>query len=61
MTARWYDPEQAVNWRADYAGHFENEGTGRDRQTAVADRAAQAMRDGNRDMSGTRRETRAAA
>jgi hypothetical protein len=49
MTARWYDLEQTVNWRAGYAGHFGNDGTGRDRQSAVA---ARAIRDANRDMKG---------
>jgi hypothetical protein len=53
-----YDPEQAGDFRADYAAHFENDGAEDGRQAAVADRAAWAMREADRDMNGTPRSVR---
>jgi hypothetical protein len=41
--------------RASYAARYENQGPARDRQAAVAARAAWAMRDGDRHMDGSPR------
>ena len=51
-----YDAEEVASFRVRYAAHFENDGDGPGRQSAVADRAARAMRDSSRDMRGATRE-----